>query len=471
MAKGASLYNPWHAENKAIERRNLILSIARLRAVITESQLNEALQAKAEVRFRSEVFTDHPGFINTMRQELQQIRERTGLNIQGLRIFTTFDPVAQEATEAAVSETMPGLIKAKQNNLQSVVVVAEKSKGRILSIFSDRYVSYNGFNRAAEARRQVGSLIKPGIYAAALSDPQSFSLRTWIEDEPLTIHQGKKQDWSPRNAARKYLGKILLIDALAKSVNIPTVNLGMSVGLDEVASVLTDLGLPAEAINTNPSLLLGTSDLTPVELTTYLQTIANYGVRTGLYTIESITDKSGSVHYSHDSKPVQVVPEQAAWLTLYAMQESVKSGTSRKIGYKFPHSGLSAKTGTSSQQRDSWFIAIDNNIVLLTWTGNDDNSPTGLYGSTGAMIIAENFFLKYGIRKLSLKNNNTIVMEKVSQDGSVICGVGSRQSLSDPVRYIPVWNTAQNYRCSSIGQFMPLSIKKKYDSEDILNLF
>lgn len=471
MAKGASFYNPWISKDEALKRRNLVLKIAYDQGVITYDDFKNQTEKKLTVRSKNDVFSKHPGFINTLSKELREINENVGVEVKGTKILTTFDPIIQYETEQAVMETMKSLTKVKgYEKLQSVMIVAEKKSGNILSIVSDKNVTYNGLNRALNSHRQIGSMIKPGIYAAALSQPQLYSLRTWLDDNPVIINSGANNDWHPRNVTRIYSDKIFLLDALAKSVNVPTVNLGMTLGLEEVANVFIDLGIPEKDIKVIPSMLLGSYDLTPMDLLIYLQTLSNYGEKTGISTIVEISDKDGNKIYSRDHSSTQTIPEQAAWLTLYAMQESVRNGTSRKMELKFPHSGLAAKTGTSSNLRDSWFTAIDDKYILLAWIGNDDNSPTKLYGSTGAMVIADRFFERIGIKKMKLKNMNGIVYEKVLPDGTVECNKNNDNQFAS-YRIIPAWKYSDFYKCSSVEQFSPLSYKKKYDYDNLSELF
>lgn len=159
--------------------------------------------------------------------------------------------------------------------------MVERLSGNISAIVGDRDVDYNGFNRATDSNRQIGSLVKPFVYLAALQSPELYGLNTWLEDEPVKIEVGRGQYWSPRNHNRTFSGRVMLVDALAHSVNVATVNLGMATGIDSVAGVLKKAGIPDGKISRSPSMLLGTLDMSPVELAGGYQTIANGGRYTG----------------------------------------------------------------------------------------------------------------------------------------------------------------------------------------------
>lgn len=472
MAKGASLYNPWTHPENALLRRNVVLSAARTHGAIDEKSYQPALKSELRVQPKGAVFIQHPAFMNLLKKE---IRNSNGLNLNalsGARIFSTFDPVAQEDAEKTVIETVPRLAKRSGNkDLQAALVVVERLSGNISAIVGDRDVDYNGFNRATDSNRQIGSLVKPFVYLAALQSPELYGLNTWLEDEPVKIEVGRGQYWSPRNHNRTFSGRVMLVDALAHSVNVATVNLGMATGIDSVAGVLKKAGIPDGKISRSPSMLLGTLDMSPVELAGGYQTIANGGRYTGVNTLLSIQNRNGAVIYERPDSPEQVVPVQAAWLTLYAMQQSVKAGTSRKLGYGLKQYALAGKTGTSSNNRDSWFTGIDGGKVVLAWTGRDNNQPTRLWGASGSLLLARGFFDRNGVSALRPDKPDDIFDVNIDSGGNIDCSSMQDADGHPPRRQLPVWGKSLSAVCSESGQFMPVSAQKPYSAESIDSLF
>nr|WP_318269074.1 penicillin-binding protein 1B [Pantoea agglomerans] len=474
MAKGASLYNPWTRPGNALARRNVVLGAARAADTIDEKAYQLALKSELRVQQKGSVFIQHPAFMSLLKKE---IRDSKGLDmnaLSGSRIFSTFDPVAQDDAEKTVTETVPRLAKKSGNkDLQAALVVIESRSGNISAIVGDRNVGYNGFNRATDSNRQIGSLVKPFVYLSALQTPELYGLNTWLEDEPVKIETGKGQYWSPRNSNRTYSGRVMLVDALAHSVNVATVNLGMAIGTDTVARILKETGIPEKKISRAPSMLLGSLDMAPVELAAGYQTIANGGRYTGVSTLLSIQNRKGEVIYQRLRTSGQVVPAEASWLTLYAMQQSVKAGTSRKFGYGLNQYSLAGKTGTSSNNRDSWFTGIDGDKVVLAWAGRDNNQPTRLWGASGSLLLTRAFFDRNGLTPLRPMHPDDIYNVNVGAEGNVECNYSRAQGNGEPVlsRMLPVWGKSRSAICSEGQQFRPVSAEKPYSQGNIDTLF
>ncbi|WP_275065914.1 penicillin-binding transpeptidase domain-containing protein, partial [Aeromonas salmonicida] len=207
--------------------------------------------------------------------------------------------------------------------------------------------------------------------------------------------------WTPQNYDRKFLQSIPLMDALAGSRNVPTVNLGMQVGLDKVVDTLHKLGVD-QSIQPYPSLVLGAIALSPLEVNQMYLPIANRGLTQPLSAIRGIVDGGGKSLYKPSVAAKQVVDGQASWLTLFAMTRTVSQGTARSLSARFPGLTMAGKTGTTNELRDSWFAGIDNNELVSVWVGRDDNTPAGLTGANGALQLFSGYMAQRGVNSLQL---------------------------------------------------------------------
>ncbi|OOF77384.1 penicillin-binding protein 1B [Rodentibacter caecimuris] len=442
MVKGPSLYNPWRNPQNALERRNVVLKLM-LDHQMIGGELYELLSKRPlGVQAKGQISRKYPAFIQTLQSDLR--RQLGDLKISGLlgaRIFTTMDLKQQEQSENAVVNTVSKLqVQTKNPHLEGAMIVADYHTGEIRSVVGGLQTQYAGFNRALMAKRQIGSLVKPSIYLAALSNPEQFRLNTPINNQPITINIKGSPPWQPRNYDRKYSGSVMLMDALARSLNIPTVNIGMKVGLKNVIDTQKAMGWDNVEIPKVPAMLLGAYTISPYDVTKLYQTIANQGGRIELTTIDSITDRQGNLIYQHDKTAKQVVPQEAAFQTLFAMQKTVERGTARSLQNDYAGLQLAGKTGTTNDARDTWFVGIDGRNVSTIWLGRDDNGETKLTGASGALQIYKDYLNRVYIEKLKLQKPTPIKWVGINQYGSWDCGSS---------RTIPVWaNKGQSF-CSS----------------------
>lgn len=449
MVKGASLYNPWRNPQLTLERRNLVLRLLQNQQIIDEDLYNMLSARPLGVQPKGGVITPQPAFMQLVRQELQQRLGDKVKDLSGVKIFTTLDPVSQDAAEKAVEEGIPALRAARNvSDLESAMVVVDRFSGEIRAMVGGAQTQYAGFNRAMQARRPVGSLAKPPTYLTALSQPDTFRLNTWLADEPLSLKQPNGQVWQPNNYDRQFRGRVMLVDALANSLNVPTVNLGMTVGLEQISNTLQRLGIPKEVIQTVPAMLLGAISLTPMEVAQEYQTIASGGDRAPLSALRSVIAEDGSVLYQSFPQAERAVPAQAAYLTLYGMQQVVERGTSRSLAVKFPNYHLAAKTGTTNDLRDSWFAGIDGKEVAITWVGRDNNGPAKLTGANGALTLYRRYLENQTPLALMLTPPEGIATMTVDGGGQFICNGSAGRAL-------PVWTENPQALCQSAQQQQP----------------
>ena len=446
MVKGASVYNPWRNPKLALERRNLVLRLLQQQQVI-DQELYDMLSARPlGVQPRGGVISPQPAFMQMVRQELQAKLGDKVKDLSGVKIFTTFDSVAQDAAEKAATEGIPVLKKQRKlADLETAMVVVDRFTGEVRAMVGGAEPQFAGYNRAMQARRSIGSLAKPATYLTALSQPNQYRLNTWIADAPVTIRLSNGQTWSPQNDDRRFSGQVMLVDALTRSMNVPTVNLGMALGLPAVVDTWTKLGAPKNQLNAVPAMLLGALNLTPIEVAQAFQTIASGGNRAPLSALRSVIAEDGTVLYQSYPQAERAVPAQAAYMTLWTMQQVVQRGTGRQLGAKYPGLHLAGKTGTTNNNVDTWFAGIDGSQVTITWVGRDNNQPTKLYGASGAMSIYQRYLANQTPTPLALTAPEDVVDMGVDSNGNLVCSGG--------VRSLPVWTTQPDVLCRQ-GEMM-----------------
>ena len=440
MVKGASIYNPWRNPKLALERRNLVLRLLQQQQVI-DQELYDMLSARPlGVQPRGGVISPQPAFMQMVRQELQAKLGDKVKDLSGVKIFTTFDSVAQDAAEKAAVEGIPALKKQRKlSDLETAMVVVDRTTGEVRAMVGGAEPQFAGYNRAMQARRSIGSLAKPATYLTALSQPNQYRLNTWIADAPIALRQPNGQVWSPQNDDKQYSGQVMLVEALTRSMNVPTVNLGMALGLPAVTDTWLKLGVPKDQLHPVPAMLLGALNLTPIEVAQAFQTIASGGNRAPLSALRSVIAEDGTPLYQSFPQAERAVPAQAAYMTLWTMQQVVQRGTGRQLGAKYPGLHLAGKTGTTNNNVDTWFAGIDGREVVITWVGRDNNQPTKLYGASGAMSIYQRYLANQSPVPLTLTPPEDIVDMGVDESGNFVCGGGMRR--------VPVWTSNPDSLC------------------------
>ena len=330
----------------------------------------------------------YPAFVDLVRRQLRRDYPSGVLRSEGLRIFTTFDPTVQRASESALDESMPVLARRSRiarEELQAAVTVTDARSGEVLAIVGGTDPRRAGFNRALDAVRPVGSVVKPAVYLAALTAPQ-FHLASLVRDEPVQV-DGPRGPWRPRNYDGRSHGAVLLQDALVNSYNLATIRLGLDVGLDRVHDTIRALGV-LRPLTTHPAMLLGTIELSPIEVNAMYQSLATGGLRQPLRAIRSVTDRHGRELARYRARSTRVVDRGAAFLLTHALRSVITDGTARSARRILGSSqDLAGKTGTTDGLRDSWFAGYGADRVAVVWVGRDDNRPVNLSGSSGALEV------------------------------------------------------------------------------------
>lgn len=447
MVKGPSLYNPWRYPEAALERRNVVLKLLFENKAITEDEYQFLVKQPLGVKEKGTIYRQQPAFMQVLSQDLKnELGEGKSHLLSGAKIFTTLDRKQQRSAEQAVINGLEDLENGdkKVKDLQSAIVVAEYRTGKVRAVVGDRLTQFAGFNRAFQSKRQIGSLVKPSIYAIALAQPQSFRLNTPIKNQPITIYTKGSAPWTPRNYDRRFSGSVMLMDALVRSLNIPTVNIGMKVGLKKVIEKQKEMGWDKVDIPAYPAMLLGSYSISPYDVTKSYQVLANSGLKTPLTTIESVLGYNGELVYQRNIDEVsqQVLPPEASIQTLYAMQQVVERGTARSLQENFAKLKLAGKTGTTNNARDTWFVGIDGENVTTVWLGKDNNTDTYLTGSSGALYVYKEYLQRADPTPLKLPKSPNMQWVGISSFGSWDCS-SSRQ--------IPVWRDKGQRYCTSAG--------------------
>ncbi|EJO3994940.1 penicillin-binding protein 1B [Vibrio vulnificus] len=435
MVKGPSYYNPVRFPERTKERRDLVLRLMMQQNMLTASEYDQAASRPLDIQDVPRIASRQPAYFQQLSMEL---REKVGEAFQGetgLRVFTSLDPISQDKLEKAISKKVPELGKVAGNELEAAAVAVDRTSGEIRAMVGGKRTGYDGFNRAINASRPIGSLVKPAVYLTALEQPEKYTLATTLQDTPLSLKGSKGSVWEPRNFDRQFRGDVPLYQGLAKSLNVPTVRLGMQLGIDQVSDTLARLGVNRNEIRPVPSMFLGAFSLTPLEVAQMYQTLTNSGRKAPLTALRSVVDLEGHVLYQSLPKSSPAVNEQAAWLTTYAMKQGVAQGTGRYLQNQFAWAALAGKTGTSNDSRDSWFVGVDGREVTTIWLGRDDNQPTKLTGASGALRVYAEYLKQRTPEKLILpwpKEITTLGYQQKS-DGELLLDCSSQFTL-------PVWD-------------------------------
>lgn len=441
MVKGPSYYNPMRYPERAKERRDLVLKLMMDQDILTAKQYEQAVTRPLDVQKQARIASRQPAYFQQLSIELKQKLGDAFKSDTGLRVFTSLDPVSQAKLEEAVENQVPILAHTAGKDLEAAAIAVDRHSGEIRAMVGGKRTGYDGFNRALNASRPIGSLVKPAVYLTALAQPEKYNLATTLMDKPITLQGSEGNVWTPRNFDRQFRGEVPLYLALAKSLNVPTVQLGMQLGIENVTKTLEKLGVSRDEIRPVPSMFLGSFSLTPYQVAQMFQTVTNSGKKAPLSALRSVLDLDGNVLYESIPKVSQAVDQQAAWLTTYAMKRGVLEGTGRYLNSQFGWAALAGKTGTSSDSRDSWFVGVDGREVTTIWLGRDDNQPTKLTGSSGALRVYADY-LRYRIpEKLVLPWPQGISTVGFSQSRS-----GGLELDCNNDFKLPVWDASGSWK-------------------------
>ncbi len=394
LVKGPSYYNPRRHVERAKARRDLVLGMFAEAGYLKPEELKRALNLPLGVTgVAGKTAGRYPAFVDLVRRQLRGQYPESVLTGEGLRIFTTLEPRAQEALESRIRSTLETLDKVRKpkgavGRLEAAGVVTTTEGGQVLALAGGREANFAGFNRAIDSRRPIGSLAKPFVYLAALMQPQRFNLGTILDDEAIEVPQPTGEIWEPHNYDDQAHGPIPLYRALAQSYNYATVRLGLEVGAPAVSKVFEAAGFPGGAPPAYHSMFLGSLHLAPLEVAQLYSTLASNGYYTPLLAIREVLAKEGQPLTRYEFNVHRTLPEGPLHLLNWALEQVVQTGTAASTAIYVPRSTrLAGKTGTTDELRDSWFAGFGADRVAVVWVGRDDNTPAGFTGASGALQV------------------------------------------------------------------------------------
>ncbi len=436
MVKGPSYYNPIKNPDRAQKRRDLVLKQMFQHEYLTVNQYAQAVNRDLDIQDNPKIASRQPAYFQQLKNELEQYVGDDFNTFSGLKLFTSLDPVSQAVLEKSIKQKIPQLEQRSGKGLEAAAIAVDRTTGEIRAMVGGKRTGYDGFNRALNASRQIGSLVKPAVYLTALSNPSQYNLATTLQDNPIQLKGGQGKVWQPKNYDGQFRGEIPLYKALVQSLNIPAINLGMDLGIPQVTDTLVALGVDRKEIRPVPSMFLGSFSLTPYQVAQMYQTLTNSGHKAPLSALRMVTDIDGQIYYHAMPKKQATVDEQAAWLTTYAMKKTVTEGTGRGLQKKYGWAEIAAKTGTTNNNRDSWFVGVDGREVVTIWVGRDDNKPTRLTGSSGALSIYSDYLSFRVPQRLTLPwpKEITTLGYKPHKSGSLKLDCGNDFKL-------PVWDS------------------------------
>ncbi|UCC82613.1 MAG: PBP1A family penicillin-binding protein [Gemmatimonadota bacterium] len=404
LIRGPGLYSPFRRLEAARMRRDFVLRRMEGVGAVDQKTYEEAVNSPLIVRVEARPARSARYFIDYVREQLRS-NGQDGLAGEGLAVFTTLDTRLQRAAERALGQGLlqlesqyPNLTR-DDSPIQAALVALEPQTGDILAMVGGRDYGASQFNRAVHARRQPGSAFKPVVTLAALSrrdegadDEEQLTLATVLHDERFVV-QTRQGPWEPVNYDRRFRGPITLREALEKSLNVPFARLGMKVGPERIVETARSLGIEGRLIAV-PSIALGSNEVTPLELTRAYGVLAAGGYRADTRAVFGVLDREGELIARNDRTGEQVYELAETYLVTSALRGAVERGTGRglrSLGYR---GEVAAKSGTTNDFRDGWFIGYTPSLTVGVWVGFDDGRSIGLPGARAALPIFTGFLVE-----------------------------------------------------------------------------
>jgi len=400
IVRGPSYYDPRRHPERARARRDLVLKVLAEQGVLKSEEAAAAARRPLGVSARP-AGAYYPAYLDFVRRTLRRDYREEDLTEAGLAIYTSLDPLAQEQAERALEKELARLDQLRKAParapLEGAVVLTSPQSGDVIAIVGGRDVGYDGFDRALDAHRSMGSLVKPFIYLTALESGR-YNAATVVPDAPVDLKLADGRHWKPENFTHQVYGPVPLVRALAESLNLATVGIGLDLGLPKVAATLQRFGL-APAPAQVPAMLLGAVEVTPLEAAQLFNGLANGGFRTPLRAVRAVVANDGKPLKAFALEVNQVATPENVYQLDRMLIAVMEHGTGRSARALLPPELVVAgKSGTSSDYRDSWFAGFSGSHLAVVWVGYDDNAPTGFTGSAGALPVWAHVMANLGTR-------------------------------------------------------------------------
>ncbi len=396
MMRGPSLYSPIRHEDRAKKRRDLVLTLMHEQEMISDREYSRAKKARLGLRKKPRRKRTGAYFVDHAVRRLANDHGKSALQ-NGLVVFTTLDARLQRLAERAVSDELKRLernyprLKRQDTPLQAALVALDPHTGEILAMVGGRDYGTTQYNRAIHARRQPGSAFKPIVALAALSESDEYTLATLLPDEPLTVETPAGL-WQPANYDGQFRGNVTMREAIERSLNVPFARLGMDIGPERVVKTARRLGIEGP-LNAFPSIALGSSEVTPLELTRAFGVLAADGTRAETRTMLGALDANGEMLWHDQREGKRVYDAAETYLVTSALLGAVERGTGRSLRQYGFRGEVAAKSGTTNGFRDAWFVGYTPNIAVGVWVGFDNGRSVGLSGSRAALPIFARFLV------------------------------------------------------------------------------
>ncbi len=381
LPKRPGYYSPFKDEQRALERRNLVLAMMAEQGFISAAEARKTRESplglvEAKEPLGQDAYAA-PYFTNYILREVARLYGADALYQGGLTIHTTLNKEMQEVAEEAIKWGME-YAKRRRFNVEHIALVAlEPRTGAIKAMAGGLDYDESQYNFAVQGGRQAGSAFKPFVYTAALE--AGYTPQSIVYDTPVTFPSAVGEPYTPRNYDGEYHGAVSFRTALAKSYNIAAVRVGDKVGIASVVDVARRLGI-YHTMDPYLSLAIGTCDVAPLEMASAYSVFATRGLRTEPFGIAKIQDLTGRAIFEHTTVTWRALNEQVAELMHDMLSEVTRTGTAWYIGRNL-NFRTAGKTGTSNEYKDAWFVGYSDTLVAVVWMGNDPPAPTAPPGS------------------------------------------------------------------------------------------
>ncbi len=390
LIRGPNHYSPYIDKGRCKKRRNMVLNAMYEMGWISDEELKAALPLPVETIGYASYGKKAPYFIDYLSEQLTVLYSSQDLSSLGLSIYTTLDTQVQMAAESALKKGLDLLEKSNaalrrtdpQKELQGAIIVMQPKTGYVLAMVGGRDYSVSQFNRITQARRQPGSAFKPFVYLSGLD---KFSTASILSNESRTYEIDGKE-WTPQNYTPMIEERVRFRNALAASINLATVDLAMQVGIDHIVNTAGVFGF-STPLKPYPSIALGASEVIPLELARAYCPFAADGVLPYPLALKQVLDENGNILERRHMTIRQVTTPEKAFIMSSLLKSVVENGTAsslKEMGITFP---VAAKTGTTNDYRDAWFVGYTPDILALIWVGFDDGASINASGSKAALPI------------------------------------------------------------------------------------